>query len=206
MNSQSFFSNNQKPKTMRTNPEAVREVASRRFGVGGTGVVWQRRFVATFGCDNDNVAELWNNIDSHLAQLNHRHLVWILAALCFLRTYPTCESLATKLNKDEKTIRKHAWTFTEYLSRLEMVCLKLEFMCNKPDDRYLPLTADTKRKLNQRAVKIRERMAFLHRERDTARDALTSWNDVTSSDGGDNDDPSIATQPTAEDSMGEQTS
>ena len=54
---------------MRTNPEAVRLVAARAFGVQGTNTVFHRRFVATFGCTQDNVAELWNDIDQHIAQL-----------------------------------------------------------------------------------------------------------------------------------------
>lgn len=175
---------------MITNSAAVRMVAETKFGVlGESDVSFRRRFLATFGCNVSTVAQLWNDVDVNVQQLNNTHVIWFLTSLCFLRTHPTMEGLATRPQKDKKTVRKHVWAFTQCLSRLEMVSAKLEHMCWFPDHRYLPLTPDLKRKLHRRAERIRSRLQFLHTERDDVRERLTSWTDCCS----DDETPSIPT-------------
>lgn len=62
-------------------------------------VVYRRRFRALFGCTPGHVRLVWNLIDRECCScmLNFNEIGWLLAALNFLRNYPTTEEMATRL-------------------------------------------------------------------------------------------------------------
>ncbi len=118
---------------MRIRLAAVR-MAARQFGPGlsyeGGTQSFRERFHDHFGMRDTEVRAIWNLIDETVKELEASHVVWLLAALAFLRTYPTTSHLACTLNRTPKTVRKYVWIFTEHLARLEVVCYCREMtMC-----------------------------------------------------------------------------
>ena len=84
--------------------------------------VLQRQFIAHFGCKPFLAARIWNKIDKTIDyQLNFNNLIWFLATLHFMKSYPTTDVLAGRLGKDEKTVRKHLWKWTEYIGSVDLV-------------------------------------------------------------------------------------
>lgn len=127
-----FCTTESKQPTVRINCCAVRASAAEDFGVDfDSRPKFHREFKGHFGVTSHRVASLWNLIDDTVEQLDHRHVVWLLASLSFLCTHPATEIIAVRLQRDEKTCRKCMWRFTECLARLELVCAVSEINLDK---------------------------------------------------------------------------
>lgn len=83
--------------------------------------VYRRNFRSLFGCNQSHVMQLWNTIDQEIVDLRFDHVGWMLAALYFLRCYPTIDEIAIKLGKNQVTVRKHIWQFVDHIATLDVV-------------------------------------------------------------------------------------
>ena len=90
--------------------EQIQVCAERRFNLlrPPTGVPtnrYEEKFVSHFGCNSEIATQIWNLINNNVETLyNHDNIVWFLAALYFIKTYPTMATLSTKLGKSEDSI------------------------------------------------------------------------------------------------------
>ena len=72
----------------------------------------------------------------------------------FLCVYPTCEHLVTRMNKDEKTVRKWIWKYVDMIASLELVCCKWEIRCKFSRFR----SNKTKMNIQQQMRELRHRL------------------------------------------------
>jgi hypothetical protein len=87
-----------------------------------------RRFVGAFGLEPIHCAIVWQKLVSigwtgRIGRANPTHLLW---TLLFLRTYPTEETLASRVGADEKTVRKWVWFYIKGISSLSPVVVSVE--------------------------------------------------------------------------------
>lgn len=71
-----------------------------------------RAFVANFGCSPHICSQLWDVVESESTGFKQRHLLW---TLCFLKTYDTFATLATRFRVTEKTMRTNVWALLDVL-------------------------------------------------------------------------------------------
>ena len=101
--------------------------AERCFGIlrppTGVGLgLYHRKFIAHFACIPSVIAVLWNKVNNEVQKIEDiNQLLWLLAALHFMNSYPTMAVLATKLQKSEDTVRKWVWQWIDMLARLPNV-------------------------------------------------------------------------------------
>ena len=125
---------------MRISIAAIRHVAH-QFGdnldpAQSSRLTYIRRFRSYFGINPCAAANLWNSIDCDVTILNAAEVEWFLAALYFLRVYPTVTQLANTMGRDEKTVRKHVWKYTDLIGSLEVVCTVSELNIDDLPDSF----------------------------------------------------------------------
>ena len=95
----------------------------------------------------------------------------------FLCVYPTCEHLVTRMNKDEKTVRKWIWKYVDMIASLELVCCKWEIRCKFSRFR----SNKTKMNIQQQMCSLRHRLddidEMLHPGHDLPNDYVEPNND-----------------------------
>ena len=110
---------------MRLNPAFLQSQAHECFQLGVHAArghrAYHRAWRAHFGLGVDDCVELFNLVDDFEDLDYTNHSKWMLAALYFLRNYPTVDDLATRVSADAKTVRYHVWKWCDSFVLLDLV-------------------------------------------------------------------------------------
>ena len=139
---------------MQITTRMVREGAQGEFGIiwnsTTTRTNYGRRFRSHFGCCIFTARDFWNRLDSQVEELaDPSNIVWLLTAFFFMKHYPTCQVIATRVGRDEKTVRTHLWIWIEYLSLLDLVGGFPRYVYFDINEAYNQLRQETRRSLTQ---------------------------------------------------------
>lgn len=98
-----------------------------KHNANGSYAVGLRRFRGLFGCNPMICSIVWNLLTVHCGS----HPEHLLYALLLLKTYPTETTMRAITGRDEKTLRKWAWTYINLMAihlRAVTTILSLHFM------------------------------------------------------------------------------